>query len=101
MSSTQTHTHAAVIDAFGGPEQLRPREIPISAPAAGQLQIEVAAAAVNPVDLSTRDGRNIPAADARFPMVIGWDAAGTVVAIGDGVEDWRVGERVAAMLFQP
>jgi len=99
--STQTTTRAQVIDAFGGPDGFRAVELPLAAPGAGQIQIRVAAAAVNPVDLSTRAGKNISPEAARFPMVIGWDAAGTIVRIGDGVDGWRVGDRVAAMTFQP
>jgi NADPH:quinone reductase-like Zn-dependent oxidoreductase len=96
-----TTTRAQVIDSFGAADRLHPAELPLVAPGVGQVQIRVAAAAVNPVDLTTRAGRNIPAQDARFPMVIGWDAAGTVEQLGDGVEGWAVGDRVAAMTFQP
>jgi NADPH2:quinone reductase len=34
-------------------------------------------------------------------MVIGWDAAGTIEAVGAGVANWRIGDRVAAMTVQP
>lgn len=103
MPTTQTiqTTPSAAIDAFGGPEQLRAYERPVTPPGADQVQIKVAAAAVNPVDLTTRAGKNISEDDARFPMTLGWDAAGIVEAIGDGVTGWQVGDRVAAMTFQP
>ena len=61
----------------------------------------MAAAAVNPVDLSTRAGMIIPADAARFPMTLGWDAAGTVERIGEDVAGWQVGDRVALMTVQP
>ncbi len=96
-----TTTRAAVIDAFGGPELLHLAQLPLDAPADTQVQVEIAAISVNPVDLSTRAGRNIPDSDAQFPMVLGWDFAGTVVATGADVTDWQVGDRVAAMVFQP
>lgn len=103
MTSTvsTTNTSRAVIEAFGGPEMLRTDERSLPAPAAGQVQVRVAAVSVNPVDLTTRAGKNIPADDARWPMVIGWDAAGTVELVGDGVTGWQVGDQVAAMTFQP
>jgi len=103
MTSTisTTTTSSAVIDTFGGAELLHADERPLSAPAAGQVQVRVAAASVNPVDLTTRNGKNIPADVARFPIVLGWDAAGTVEHVGDGVTGWQVGDRVAAMTFQP
>lgn len=99
--STPITTHAQVIDAFGGPDEFHAAELPLAAPGAGQVQIRVVAAAVNPVDLSTRAGKNIPPESAHFPMVVGWDAAGTIARLGDGVVGWRVGDRVAAMTFQP
>ena len=99
--TTHTTTAAAVIDAFGAPELLHPADIPVPPVTDSQVQLEVAAVAINPVDLSTRAGVNIPVADARFPMVLGWDVAGTVVATGPQVDAWRVGDRVAAMVFQP
>ncbi len=94
-------TRAQVIDAFGGPEHFRSAEVPLAAPGTGEVQIRVAAAAVNPVDLSTRAGIIIADDAARLPMVIGWDAAGTVEAVGAGVANWRIGDRVAAMTVQP
>ena len=85
----------------GGPELLPAVSLPLAASTSSQVQLEVAAVAVNPVDLTTRAGRNIPESDARFPMVLGRDVAGTVAAIGSDVTDWQVGDRVAAMVFQP
>lgn len=94
-------TQAQVVDTFGGPDRFRSAVLPLPAPAAGQVQLRVVAAGINPVDLSTRAGLNIPVEVARFPMVLGWDAAGTITAVGDGVTGCAVGDRVAAMTFQP
>ena len=99
--TTASTTRASVIDTFGGPELLHVTSLPLAAPTSSQVQLEVGAVAVNPVDLTTRAGRNIPESDARFPMVLGWDVAGAVQAIGADVTDWQVGDRVAAMVFQP
>lgn len=46
-------------------------------------------------------GVAIPQKDARFPMVLGWDVAGTVLATGVAVTALEVGDRVAGMVFQP
>ncbi len=94
-------THAGVVDSFGDPDRFRLEELPLSALGAGEVQVRVAAVAVNPVDLATRAGKIIPAEAARFPMIVGWDAAGTVEAVGEGVAHWQVGDRVAAMTVQP
>jgi NADPH:quinone reductase-like Zn-dependent oxidoreductase len=99
--SALTTTRAAVINAYGGPEQLVPAGVPLSALAETQVLVDVAAVAVNPVDLTTRAGYNIPEKDARFPMVLGWDMAGTVLTTGAAVAGLQAGDRVAAMVFQP
>jgi NADPH:quinone reductase-like Zn-dependent oxidoreductase len=63
--------------------------------------VRVAAAALNPIDLGVRAGRVLPADGARFPMVLGWDAAGTVDALGPGVAGYRLGQRVFGVVQQP
>ncbi len=100
MSNAHT-THAAVIESFGGPDRFHLGKLPLAAPGTGKVQIRVAAAAVNPVDLATRAGLVIPADAAHFPMTIGWDAAGTIERVGENVAGWQVGDRVAAMTPQP
>lgn len=99
--TVQTTTTAAVIDGFGGPDVLHLAQVPLPELGDEQVQVRVAAIGVNPVDLSTRAGKNIPASEARFPMVLGWDVAGTVTAAGAGVSGLAVGDRVAGMIFQP
>jgi len=94
-------TRAAVIYSFGGPDRFHLEQLPLAAPGAREVQVRVAAAAVNPVDLSTRAGMVIPADAAHFPMTIGWDAAGTIEEVGEDVAGWTVGDRVAAMTVQP
>ena len=100
-AAAQHEVRAVVIDAFGGPESLRTAVVQLPGPSPSEVQIRVAAVAVNPVDLQTRSGLTIAVEDARFPMVLGWDVAGTVAAIGADVTGWQVGDRVAAMVFQP
>lgn len=93
---------AQIIRSFGDASRFEAVELSLSTrPQAGAARVAVAAVSVNPVDLSTREGRNIPQSDARFPMVLGWDLAGVVTGIGDGVTAVAVGDRVAAMTFQP
>ena len=107
-SATQHESHetekktmrAAAIESFGGPEVLELKEVPVPEPGPGHVRLRVEAAAVNPVDLGTRGGRNIPEDKALFPMILGWDVAGTVDAVGEDIEGWQVGDRAIAMSVQ-
>lgn len=67
------------------------RDHEIEAPAAGEVQVSVAAAGVNFIDVYKRQGIY----PTPTPFVLGEEGAGTVVAVGDGVETFAVGDRVA------
>jgi len=75
----------------GGPEVLQMAELPIPAPAAGQVLVKVTASGVNFIDTYLREGRY----PATLPFVPGQEAAGTVVELGEGVDRFVVGDRVA------
>jgi NADPH:quinone reductase-like Zn-dependent oxidoreductase len=81
--------------AFGGPEVLQVMEMPVTPPGPGDVVIGVAAAAINPADAQMRSGaRQIPWDP---PYVPGMDAAGTVEAVGSGV-DLPIGAVVMAVV---
>lgn len=84
---------AIVIRRHGGPEVLELAEIDVPAPGPGEVQIRQAAIALNFVDTYYRTGLYKPAGG--LPFVAGSEAAGTVVAVGEGVADVREGDRVA------
>ncbi len=69
---------------------------PVPTPAAGEVLIKIAAAGVNGADLSQAKGR--------YPVppgatdILGLEASGEITAIGDGVRQWRVGDKVCALL---
>ncbi len=77
---------------FGGPEVLRVEEVPEPEPSAGQVLVRVRAAGVNPVDTYIRSGAH--AVRPQLPYTPGLDAAGEVVAAGEGVERVAKGQRV-------
>jgi NADPH:quinone reductase len=81
-----------------GPEAegLRLVEAERPEPGPGQIRIAVRAAGVNRPDLLQRRGFYPPPPGA--PLTLGLEAAGEVEAIGPGVERWRVGDRVTALL---
>lgn len=87
---------AVEIAGSGGPEVLRPVDVPVPTPGAGQILIAVDYAGVNRPDALQRAGSYAPPPDAS-PLP-GLEAAGTVAAVGPGVSQWQVGDKVTALL---
>lgn len=83
---------AAYIETTGGPEVIRYGDLPTPEPQAGEVRVQVAAAALNPVDTYIRAG--LVAMPLPKPFVPGCDLAGTVDAVGPGVTRFKVGDRV-------
>ncbi len=83
------------ITAFGGPEVLKPAQVPVPAPGAGEVLVKVAAAGVNRPDCLQRAGLYPLPPDAS-PLP-GLEIAGEVVAVGEGATRWQVGDRVVAL----
>lgn len=82
---------AAAIDQGGGPEVLSIHNLPVPKPGAGQVLIAVHAAGVAVWDAGARQRAT---KDAHSPLVIGTDGAGTIAAIGPGVQGFKPGNRV-------
>jgi NADPH2:quinone reductase len=82
---------AVVVDQTGGPEVLRVVERPTPEAGPGQVAVEVTASGVNFIDVYQRTG----AYPKDLPFVVGSEGAGTVTAVGEGVDDVTVGDRVA------
>jgi NADPH:quinone reductase-like Zn-dependent oxidoreductase len=79
-------------DRTGGPEVLTYGDLPTPSPAPGEVLVRLATSGVNPSDWKTRSGTSRPMA---FPRVVPHsDGAGTVEAVGDGVDRARIGVRV-------
>ncbi len=87
---------AVVIQAYGGPEVLRIADYPDPVPGAGEVLVRVAAASINPVDTFERAGLTKDYKPVTFPGILGWDVAGTVAAVGAGVDGFTVGDKVLA-----
>ena len=84
-----------VITRRGGPEVLQVREASDPAPGRGEVRIAVRAAGVNFADVMARLGLYPDAPP--LPAVVGYEVAGIVDAVGDGVTAFRVGDRVLAL----
>lgn len=94
MTSIPATMTAITQDVYGGPEVLSLRSVPTPIPSPRDLLVRVHAAAVNPVDAKTRQGGTPGAAVDNPPLILGWDGAGEVVAIGAEVRRFAVGESV-------
>src|SRR4051794_9240373 len=87
----ETTAHALIVSRNGDSSVLEVREQQVAPPGDGEVQVEVAAVGVNFIDVYQRQGvYPIPT-----PFVSCSEGAGTVVAVGAGVEDVVVGDRVA------
>ncbi|TDD58379.1 NADP-dependent oxidoreductase [Kribbella antibiotica] len=88
---------AVVMESYGAPEVLTVASLAEPVVGSGEILIQVAAAAVNPVDVAVRRG-DIPS--PVMPAVVGWDVSGTVVETGPGTTRFQVGDRVIASRSQ-
>jgi NADPH:quinone reductase-like Zn-dependent oxidoreductase len=89
---------AAVIDRYGGVDGFAIREVETPAPGPGQLLVRVRAAGVNPVDWKIRQGSLRFVKPARFPLILGYDVAGEVEAVGAEVSAFEPGDPVFALV---
>src|SRR5437763_9652587 len=89
---------AITIEEYGGPEVVHMREdAPIPEPREHEVQVRVACAGINFMDVHTRQGkyRNSRTYPVRLPCTLGMEGSGTVTALGAGVSHLRIGDRVA------
>lgn len=86
---------AIAVQTFGGPEGLAVVDLPVPAPAAGQVLVAVEAVGVGGVDTVIRSGA-LAAYGFREGFIPGGEVAGTVTAVGDGVDASWIGRRVWA-----
>lgn len=79
---------------FGDADVLTVQELPDPLVAADNVLVQVRAAGVNPVDKYLRAGYLQGALPHHFPLILGWDVAGVVVAVGPAVDGFAVGDEV-------
>src|SRR5258707_3085779 len=82
---------AAFVERHGGPEVLTYGDLPDPTAAPGEVVIDIFAASVNGADWKVRVGDY---KQAKFPYVLGRDFSGVVSAVGEGVQDLRLGDAV-------
>ncbi len=80
---------------YGGPGVMHLDSVPVPRPGPGEVLVRVLAASVNPIDWKTREGYLKAALTSPLPRTLGRDAAGEVVALGEGVSGLVTGNMVA------
>src|SRR3974390_3267713 len=96
MTALPTRLTPIGIKSPGGPEVLVSEERPVPQAGTGEILIKVAAAGVNRPDVMQRQGNYPPPPGA--PDIPGLEIAGEIVALGEGVERWKTGDRVLALV---
>ena len=91
-------SNAVAMTGYGPPEVLKWAGVPLTEPGEGQIRIKVKAAGISPTDLALRAGY-LKAVPLPPNAVLGFEAAGTVDAIGPGVTGMSAGDGVTALLF--
>jgi NADPH:quinone reductase len=90
--------NAIQISQFGDASVMRIADVPEPRPRPGEVLVDVKAAGVNYADILMREGRY--SAKLPFPFVPGFEAAGVIAETGDGVADWKPGQRVMGTVLR-
>lgn len=92
---------ALTIDQFKESTDLHWTDLPTPHPKANEVQIKIAYTSVNPVDWKICQGHMKDFFSYEFPLIPGWDAAGTISAIGADVKNFSIGDEVYAYCRKP
>src|SRR5215210_8788802 len=90
---------AIAVETFGGPIALI--DSPTPEIGAGEVLIRVRAAGINPFDLKVAEGALKDQMKHRFPLILGFDAAGVIERVGADVTELAAGDEVYGYLFKP
>lgn len=93
----ELHNRVVEVRRFGGPEQLAIVEAPVPKPRRGEVRIRMLASSLEYTDVVIRRHLYPQTMTRRPPFVMGYDVVGEIDAIGEGVSDFRAGDRVADM----
>jgi NADPH:quinone reductase-like Zn-dependent oxidoreductase len=88
---------AVVFHEFGGLDVLQLEEVPDPRPGPGEVLVDVAACALNHLDVDIREG--VSRFPVEPPFILGVEVVGRIAELGEGVEGWQVGERVMPFLM--
>ncbi len=83
---------------FGPPEVLRQVTVPVPEPGKGQVLVRVHGSSLNAADSAVRSGSLKLMSGSKFPKGTGADCAGEITAVGAGVIDYKIGDKVWGFL---
>jgi NADPH:quinone reductase-like Zn-dependent oxidoreductase len=92
---------ACYIESFGGRDKLKVADLPQPQPREGEVLVRIHAAGVNPVDWKIREGLLKEVFPYKFPIIMGWDLAGIVEAVGPNTGRIKSGDSVYAYARLP
>ncbi|WP_281164651.1 NADP-dependent oxidoreductase [Liquorilactobacillus sicerae] len=81
---------------YGSAQELQMIDLPMPQPGDKQVVVKLKATSINPIDWKTRQGYLQKMFAWKFPIVVGWDAAGVITDVGKQVTTWKVGDQVLA-----
>jgi NADPH:quinone reductase-like Zn-dependent oxidoreductase len=88
---------AVLLHGYGGVDQLVYEEVPIPVAGAGEVLVKLSSASINPIDYKIRRGDMKEIIPIQLPAILGYDLAGQVVALGEGVTGVEVNALVMAV----
>jgi NADPH:quinone reductase-like Zn-dependent oxidoreductase len=89
---------AVLLHRYGNVDQLSYEEAPMPEPAAGELLVKTIAVSINPIDFKLRRGDMKDRMPLKFPAILGRDLSGEVAALGDGVSEFKIGDKVFGLV---
>jgi len=89
---------AILLTEYGDVDKLKLSDVPSPKLNAGEVRIKVAATSVNPVDFKIRSGVAKAMFPQKFPAILGRDVSGEIVELGEGVTDFKKGDKVLAFV---
>jgi NADPH:quinone reductase-like Zn-dependent oxidoreductase len=98
MKIAESRNRAFRLHGYGGPEMIQLGEISVPTPGPGQVLVSVKAVGVNSLDWKLREGLLRQGFPLTLPAILGVEFAGKVAALGSGVKQFAVGERVMTLL---
>jgi NADPH:quinone reductase-like Zn-dependent oxidoreductase len=88
---------AVLLHSYGGVDQLVYEEVPIPIAGAGEVLVKLSSTSINPIDYKIRRGEVKDFMPLKLPAILGYDLAGQVVALGEGVTGVKVDALVSAV----